>query len=93
MDIGQVYETYLRPLALADRLRLAQRIVADAAEEAAPAETARPAAPESLGDRLRAIRRRIEQGGEPLLDEAALRRELADRRGGAEAWEEHADLR
>jgi hypothetical protein len=50
---------------------------------------------EPLGQRLQAIRARIEQAGEPLLDEAALRRELADRRGGAEAREhaDHAHLR
>jgi hypothetical protein len=97
MDFRQVYETYVRPLALADRLRLAERIVAEAAEEATPTEGAAapaPVAPEPLGARLRAIRSRIEQAGEPLLDEAALRRELAERRGGAEAWEqEHAHVR
>ena len=99
MDIShQVYEAYVRPLALADRLRLAERIVAQAAAEAAAPERAAATAmgaPEPLGVRLRAIRARIEQAGEPLLDEAALRSELAERRGGAEAWEHegHAHVR
>lgn len=96
MDISQVYEQYVRPLPLADRLRLAERIVAQAAVEATATHDA-PAAgqPPTLGQRLRAIRARIEEEGEPLLDEEALRKELADRRGGAESVREaeDADLR
>lgn len=34
MDVRQVYEEYVRPLPLANRLRLAERIVAQAATEA-----------------------------------------------------------
>ena len=89
MDVSQVYEEYVRPLPLADRLRLAERIVAQAAAEATVTAHAPPAEP--LGRRLSAIRARIEATGEPLLDEEALRRELADRRGGAEAGEHDAD--
>jgi len=93
MDMSQVYEQYVRPLPLADRLRLAERIVAQAAAEAAEAQGTAPAEP--LDRRLRAIRARIEQAGEPLLDEDAMRSELAARRGGAEAWEQagHENLR
>jgi hypothetical protein len=93
MDISQLYEEYVRPLPLADRLRLAERIVAQAASEATAAPPSPPAEP--LGQRLRAIRARIEATGEPLLDEDALGRELAERRGGAEGWERaaHAHLR
>jgi hypothetical protein len=41
-----------------------------------------PVTPEpTLGERLRAIRARIVASGEPLLDEAALEAEIADRRG------------
>ena len=92
MDVRQVYEEYVRPLPLADRLRLAERIVAQAAAEAAEPST--PVEP-PLGVRLRAIRARIEQAGEPLLDEEALRKEVAARRGGVEAWDEaeRANLR
>ena len=93
MDMGQFYEEFVRPLPLADRLRLAERIVAQAAAEATTAPPPQPSAP--LGQRLTAIRARIEAAGAPLLDEEALRKELADRRGGADAWEsaEHAHLR
>ncbi|KYG09909.1 hypothetical protein BE21_15315 [Sorangium cellulosum] len=42
---------------------------------------------ETLGSRLRAIRARIERSGEPLLDEAGVRQELAERRGGVAALE------
>lgn len=92
MDIRQVYEEHVRPLPLADRLRLAERIVAQAAAEAAePSSTAAASPPESLGSRLRMIRARIEQSGEPLLDEEAMRKELSARRGGAEAWEQTGD--
>ncbi len=92
--IGQVYEAYVQPLALADRLRLAERIVVQAALEAAGSQQAAqqaPTSPESLGARLRAIRLRIEQSGTPLLDETGLREELAARRGGVEAWEKRSD--
>lgn len=41
------------------------------------------ATPEArLGERLRAIRAKIVASGEPLLDEAALEAEIAERRGG-----------
>jgi hypothetical protein len=96
MDISELYEAYVRPLPLADRLRLAERIVAQAAAEATePRSTATALSPEPLGNQLRAIRARIEQAGEPLLDEAAMREELAARRGGADIWEQagDADLR
>ncbi|KYF57566.1 hypothetical protein BE08_08400 [Sorangium cellulosum] len=46
---------------------------------------------EALGSRLRAIRARIERSGAPLLDEAGVRKELAERRGGAEALELEGD--
>jgi hypothetical protein len=70
MDISQLYEECVRPLPLADRLRLAERIVAQAAAEATEPRGAAPALPhEPLGSRLHAIRARIEQAGEPLLDE------------------------
>jgi hypothetical protein len=93
MNVSQVYEEYVRPLPLADRLRLAERIVAQAAAEAMAAPP--PPSPEPLGRRLAAIRARIEASGEPLLDEEALQKELADRRGGAEAREraDHAHVR
>jgi len=89
MDIHQVYEQHVRPLPLADRLRLAERIIAHAALEAA--ESVPSSRTEPLGVRLRALRARIEQSGEPLLDEAGLREELAAKRGGAEAWERGED--
>lgn len=79
MDISQVYDQYVRPLPLGDRLRLAERIIAQAAVEATEARSALPAPPpEPLGRRLRALRARIEQTGAPLLDEDALRAELAE---------------
>ncbi len=37
----------------------------------------------TLGEQLGIIRARIEQSGEPLLDESALKKELAERRGGS----------
>lgn len=40
-----------------------------------------------LGQKLWAIRQRIVATGEPLLDEAGIRRDVAERRGGAE-WPE-----
>lgn len=40
MDVGQVYEQYVRPLSPSDRLRLAERIVAQAAAEATEAQSA-----------------------------------------------------
>ncbi|WP_437722836.1 hypothetical protein [Sorangium sp. So ce861] len=46
---------------------------------------------ETLGSRLRAIRARIERSGEPLLDEAGVRQELAERRGGVAALELRGD--
>ncbi len=93
MDVGQVYEQYVRPLSPSDRLHLAERIMAQAATEANEAQGA--PRPEPLGDRLRAIRARIEQSGEPLLDEDGMRKELAERRGGVEAREQagHENLR
>lgn len=42
---------------------------------------ATPRPEQSLGERLRAIRAQIVASGAPLLDEAALQAELADRRG------------
>ena len=96
MNVSEVYDEYVRPLPLGDRLRLAERIVAEAAIEATEAPRASSTVPaEPLASRLRAIRARIEQTGEPLLDEEAMRAELAERRGGAEAWGQAArvDLR
>ena len=54
------------------RRRLAQHLVD-------PAATPRPE--QSLGERLRTIRAQIVASGAPLLDEAALQAERADRRG------------
>jgi hypothetical protein len=87
MSIDEVYEQHVRPLPLAEQLRLAERIVAHAAAKAT-ALSAGPlipeASPKPLLPRLRAIRARIEASGEPLLDEQAVRREVAERRGGFE---------
>jgi hypothetical protein len=69
VDISQVYDDYVRPLPLADRLRLAERIVAQAAVEATAAPPAAPLPP--LGQRLQAIRERIERAGEPRPLDAA----------------------
>lgn len=95
MDISELYEEYVRPLPLVDRLRLVERIVAQAAAEATEPLAAPAPPPEPLGSRLRAIRARIEHAGEPLLDEEAMRKELAAHRGGVEAWEQsdNANLR
>ncbi|MGK3985122.1 hypothetical protein WME99_18885 [Sorangium sp. So ce136] len=89
MSVDDVYEQHVRGLPLADRLRLAERIVAQAAAEAQGSSRAAGASAgaEALGSRLRAIRARIERSGEPLLDEAGVRQELAERRGGAAALE------
>ncbi|WP_437830373.1 hypothetical protein [Sorangium sp. So ce1153] len=97
MSVDDVYEQHVRGLPLADRLRLAERIVAQAAAEAqgssraAGASAGAEALGSTLGSRLRAIRARIERSGEPLLDEAGLRQELAGRRGGAAALELEGD--
>lgn len=55
-----------------ERQRLALLLVAP------PSPTA-PMSP--LGERLRAIRAKVVASGEPLLDEAALEAEIAERRG------------
>ncbi|WP_437632406.1 hypothetical protein [Sorangium sp. So ce854] len=87
MTVDDVYEQHVRGLPLADRLRLAERIVAQAAAEAQGSSQAAGVSEggEALGSRLRAIRARIERSGAPLLDEAGVRQELVDRRGGAAA--------
>ncbi|WP_437481646.1 hypothetical protein WME75_38635 [Sorangium sp. So ce1014] len=92
MNVDDVYEQHVRGLPLADRLRLAERIVAQAAVEAQGSShaidvSAGGEALGTLGSRLRAIRARIERSGEPLLDEAGVRQELAERRGGIAALE------
>ncbi|XXX75251.1 hypothetical protein WMF30_47140 [Sorangium sp. So ce134] len=89
MNVDDVYEQHVRGLPLADRLRLAERIVARAALEAQGTSHAvgASAGGETLGSRLRAIRAKIESSGEPLLDEAGIRQELAERRGGVAALE------
>ncbi|WP_437305201.1 hypothetical protein [Sorangium sp. So ce388] len=93
MSVDEVYEQHVRGLPLADRLRLAERIVAQAAAEAQGSSPAADAGAGggALGSRLRAIRARIERSGEPLLDEAGVRQELAVRRGGAAALELEGD--
>jgi hypothetical protein len=55
-----------------ERQRLALLLVA-------PPAPATPPSP--LGERLRAIRAKVVASGEPLLDEAALEAEIAERRG------------
>lgn len=96
MTVDDVYEQHVRGLPLADRLRLAERIVAQAAAEAqgssrAAGVNAGGEALGTLGGRLRAIRARIERSGEPLLDEVGVRQELAERRGGAAALDLEGD--